>query len=273
MAILGKAGVDLTNWDSRTAGKARFREHNTSGDQRTAATWGASSIKVSRSMVTGFVFTHDGPVCNVMSLSDSTLAGEGSGITYQYESQVLLACELINAASPRAWMVHSNQGWSGQTTPLVVQRLKDILAYGLVPDILVFRAGSLNDMGAVGNPVTETIVNGWRAAMHEILALCAANGICPIVMPILPVDHSVRQIGTSDSLRRNFNTNEVRTLAAQGILVADDEVLVAGAIDGNGQGTFSIGSSTDLVHLNDVGKTLTLPPIQANILAAVGGYI
>ena len=184
----------------------------------------------------------------------------------------LLACEAINALTPNTWMVHSGLAWSGQISAAVQQRLIDLISYGIIPDILVFMAGSPNDTPNLGDPITTTVVNGWRAATGEILAICAENDICPIIIPVLPSDYSVHQWGSTDSLRRSYNT-EIRALANRGVFVADLDTAFSGAVDGNGQATFNASYSTDLVHANDTGKAVGAALIQTEILKAVGGYL
>ena len=262
-ALLGTTGDDFTNWATRTAGLVRLRVNGTAGDQRSATTgWSA----VSTGPVVGFAYAHNGPIANIMSIGDSITEGRG---TLLNESFGLLACEALNAGNPSTWLSHSSLGWSGQTTDQFVQNLKDLLQWGLVPDVLIFPLGSPNDVTAT---ITPAIVNLWRSRTAQILALCAEYRITPVAWTMLPTNASVKAYGATDQLRVSYNTEQIGTIRASGGLVVDLATAISGPLDGNGQVTLL--NTADNIHPNTTGNTVNLmPPMKAGLQTALRGLL
>ena len=243
-AFLGTSGDSFTNWSTRAAGLARQRVNSTAGDQRTATTgWTATST----GPVIGFSYNHLGPICNVVSIGDSIT--EGRSETFLEENFTLLACEALNASGPATWVSHSNLGWSGQTSAQVLVNTRDMLRAGIVPDVLVFPAGSPND---VTTTITTAIVDAWRAYVADMLALCAEYRIVPVLWTILPTNYAVKPYAATDSLRIAYNSEIVALGSSTGLTVVNMEPVFAGAVDGNGQTTLL--TSADGIHPNSTGN-------------------
>jgi hypothetical protein len=266
LALLGSSGGSdsFANWASRSAGLARFRVNSGSGDQRAATTgWVAANT----GPLVGFGYSHNGLICNVMTIGDSIAEGRA---TYIGAGFGLVAVESVNASSPKTWFTHSNAAWSGISSVAFVNQLFDALWYGIVPDIVIFPIGTPNDPGNAS--ITTAHVNNWRSRVARTLALCARYGITPIAYTMLPCNTAVNNWGTSDSLRTAYNAEMLSALAAAGVTIVDLASVFSGTTTG-GQVQYSVGLTTDGIHPNDAGIAVGAPYIKAAIETVCGSYL
>ena len=271
LQTLGNGSDSFSNWSSRPAGYVRFRANSGSGDQSTATSgWSTAST----GLCVGFAYSHLGPILNVMLVGDSI--GEGRG-TYLNEGFGQLAVDALNAQSPLTWLAYSNLSWSGGVYTTIRDGFFDALAAGIIPDVLVFPCGTLNDVGAGSNSVTAAHVNNWRARLAQMLAKCAEELICPIVYSIPPVNNAANggsyDLGASDSLRVAYNAEIKALCAASGITFIDiDASAYAGSVS-SGQVQISAGLTTDYVHPNDAGNAVIGALLQSALITVAGGYL
>lgn len=267
-AIMGGPAGSPPNfdaWATRAAGKSRIRVNSGAGDQRTAtANWGLTS----QSPLVGFAFGHAGPVFNVMSAGDSLFVGQD---TYRGAGPALLACEAINNGTPKSWMVHSNIAWSGAASTTIVQNIRETFEQGIIPDILYFPTGTPNDV-TPGNPITDTIVNNWRAYTIAILRMCASYGVLPMGCDVRPVNYAVQQWGASDSTHRKaYNTEMAARFAAMGLPYVAASSVLSGGVDGNGQETMLF--NLDNIHFTEAGKAAEGALVKDQLEIACKGYL
>ena len=267
-AVLGDAGDDYTSWVTRAAGLARFRVNGTAGNQiSTVAGWGSP---ISAGPMVGFCYAHAGPIFNIVTLGDSQSASRSED--YLGLNWVQRACEAINAGGPKTWLSHSNLAWTGQTSDCFVQHLTDLLAGGIVPDILVMQVGTVND--TAGNvALTQAVVNTWRARFIRMLAICAQARICPFVWTLPPANYVVRNYGASDALRVAYNQEIIALCAAAGIPCLDAASIVSGGVDGNGQQTILPAFNLDNIHLNAAGQNALAAAGQLILQQLLSGYL
>lgn len=266
-AMLGQSGDDFTPWATRAAGLVRFRQNATAGDQR-AATAGWSAV--STGPMVGFCYAHAGPILNVVTLGDSQ--SESRSEDYLNLNWVQRACEALNAGAPKTWLSHSNLAWTGQTSDCFVQHLVDLIASGIVPDIVVLQVGTVND--TAGNvALTAPVVNAWRARFARLLALCSQNRICPLVWTLPPANYVARQYGASDALRVAYNAEMLALCGAAGIACLDAAALVSGGLDANGQGTILPAFNLDNIHLNAAGQSALAAAAAPLLQQLLAGYL
>ena len=252
-AFLGTSGDSFANWSTRPTGLARQRVNSAVGDARASTTgWSATST----GPVIGFSYNHLGPIINVVSIGDSITEGR-STTTFLGENFTLLACESINAGTQATWVSHSNLGWSGQNTAQILVNTRDMLRSGIIPDVLVFPSGSPND---VTTTITTAIVDGWRAYVADMLALCAEYRIVPVIWTMLPVNYAVKAFGSTDTLRIAYVAEIVALVTSTGLIVVNMEPVFAGPVDGNGQTTLLY--SDDGIHPNATGNANGMVPMR-----------
>lgn len=257
-------GSEFVGWDTRAAGLMRGRVNSGAGDQRAASSgW---SLLSTATPVGGFVYSHAGPICNVMECGDSR--GEGVGGTYRGEGPVLQACEAINASGPQTYTAASCMAYSGKGSLSILNMLKDIIAAGLIPDILVFPGGTSND---ASGSVTEAIVALWKARTLAILEICAQNGILAIPTTVYPVNPAYAAWGATDARRRDFNT-WLMAIDSPTCIPCDLATPFSGPLSSS-QTTIGVGLTDDDIHPNNAGKAVIWPPLKATIEIAMRGYL
>lgn len=279
LTVGGNGTDDLTNWATKSDGRIfAFRyltgDYVSNGTARTNWNSGVSGYNTNQSQcpIVGLQYLlANGLVCTVGSAGDSIM--DGAGGTYigeNYTSQGTYNLDGRRGVTVEA----SNYGWSGQGSQASTgfkARILDILESEVAPDIMVFELGSMNDP----NPtVTTSIVNNWRYDSAVVTTACDQMGVVPIPVTVMATGYNVHPVGSSDSLRRDFNASCVgmRNLI-------DVATPMAGTTLASGPGTGQqepAASLTDVIggnigaHPTDAGKAVLSPLVEAKLRKVIG---
>lgn len=196
-----------------------------------------------------------GRVVNALGFGDSITEGQG---TYIGEGWGFPACMALSANAEGVAYEWSNLGWSGADYNAIRGHVLDAAAVpGLVRHgDVVFLAGGTPNGHTAPDWITPAGLAAQRAALMG-LARQRLDEIGAFVVPWtwLPTDPAVKAYGVTDALRRAFN-DELRSLAARGMVVADFDVKLAGAPNGDGQVLPAAETMPDTIHPGDSGNAL-----------------
>lgn len=275
LAMIRDDTASFANWPTRAEGLVRLRSHPTSGDQRlTISGWAASNITPNL----GVIFGSHRPILNVLILGDSI--AEGSGDQYPNGGFTRLAIDGFNAAGHSCGASLINQAWAGTASIFFVEQLKDAIRCGLRPDVVVFPVGTPNDMAGRDDPISATIVAGWRLMVMRILQICAQERIGVIGYSVLPVASSVRNWNLSDSQSDARRITHIAGMESQfraaGNGFVNFEQAIAGTPDASGQVQPRAGMLWDGIHPGDgstSGNRTMAPLLQAELEKHARGFL
>lgn len=257
--LVGTTGATYDSWATRPEGLVRFRRNSAAGDQTTATSgWALDSAFP----LVGLAFSTTRPMITVASIGDSI--DEAIGATNRGANQALRATELLNAQQSTYRFSHMTCGLAGAPMTRYLAAAKNILAAGVIPDVMIFPCGTPND----GSPITDAMVAAWRAGTYQLLGLCDEYGVIPIVRTMIPANFAGVAWGSSDSKRVAWNAELLATCAARGIITIDAASVLSGPVDGNGQVT--LNNTNDNIHPNSAGIELMAPLYKVAIGKVVG---
>ena len=175
------------------------------------------------------------PVLSIMGIGDSIISGDGASITgsgYGFRA----CADISTIARPVSW---TNYGFSSMATANFVSRLTDAIAAGFRPSVLVVPSFSPND----GAP-TQAVIDACKANLIQMLELCRANNITPIIVTPAPRSYAAPEEAFRQSL-----CAWVRGL--HGRIILDADKILAATPGGNAQ---AAALSNDQLHPNDAGN-------------------
>lgn len=260
----GNGTDDFTNWASRTDGNLWIARNQAGVEGTQNPANFTTTTNASQSVIIGFQFLVRGKIVTHLIVGDSTDEGRGTFIGRGFAGQ---AIEEMSGTAGNPTMVFANSGWSGQAMATFGERAIDILnSDHMRPDVLIMPAGSPND--PANSPITATHVATWRRQTARVQAACRAANVPLILVTVMPVNSSVNNWGTSDSLRRDYNA-EVLAKRDKGVLVLDASTLMSGATTG-GQVQMRSDVQTDGIHPDDRGNAILAEALKPLLRLAMG---
>ena len=267
VTLMGSAADDFTNWASRSTHLVAFRSKAGSYNAASVASGFDSSSNESWSPIAGIEVSCRGRVLNLGVVGDSNDDGRGTYIGAGYG--LSLADSLASLIGLPVF--YSNLAWPGQTTGNARNHVIDMISQGLLPNLLIAPAVSINDYTA--DTITETMMNISRGNVSRMLAELSDATKPPklVLRNCSPVAHTVsgHNHGATDSIRVARNAEVLNTFDALGIPVFDCATPVNGATV-SGQVEPAVGMSDDGIHLNDTGISAVLPNALAAAKRALG---
>jgi lysophospholipase L1-like esterase len=256
--VYGNGTDDFTNWATRSDGRKWIARRQQVEAVNTPSNF-TSTTNVSQSPIVGIQYLARGKVVTVMGVGDSITDGRS---TYLGEGFILPAVEELTATDLA--VEYANIGWSGQAMNTFAERAIDALESDVVrPDILVMPVGSPNDPG--NSTITAAHLATWRSKRARLEAAARRAGVPVVLWTMLPVNTAVNNWGASDSIRRDYNTEQ---LARKGILIADTAAAVSGTVTG-GQTQMTSESQSDGIHPNAAGNALLKAVVKPVIAEAI----
>lgn len=249
ISILGNGGSDnFANWATRPNGRIWIMRHNDGDCVTTPANFVSTTNRI-QSPIVGVQYVARGRVVTVMGVGDSITDGRG---TYIGEGFGLPACEAVSSMSGVAveWW---NNGWAGLGLGnWAAPGFEDMIAAGLIPDIVITPNGSPNEFGT---PILASNIASSRQSLARILHAARENQVTPIVWTVLPTNPAIKDYNASDALRVGHNAATLQ-MAQRGVHVVDMAAALSGVTDGDGQVNILAGCTTDNIHPNDAGNAL-----------------
>lgn len=248
ISVIGNGSTDdYTNW--RTASNGRIwvaRQMNGNQTATAGASW--STTDISQTTIAGFIFYCEGQVVSIGTAGDSVAFGFGSTrkgagvmeyIADYFNSLTGVATSTINIAR------------AGASTDEYKYGVADLIAAGIVPDVMLLSGGTINDLSttlAAGN------VRKWRRWLSINMAACWDAGCVPVPMTV--VASTAKAMDSTDSLRVAHNA-DLLTWRAQGQPVIDFAGAIGGSdSDADGQIEPPVALVPDATHPNDAGNAL-----------------
>lgn len=253
--IMGLPAVSVGNWRSHPSGRVWvMRKHD--GDAVTTPASFTSTADINQSVIVGVQYLARGKVITVMGQGDSIMEGQG---TYMNEGYLLPAA--IALQSGIGIPVETAQcAWSGTTGDTFVYRTEDVLAAGIVPDVLVQAIASPNGYTtAISMAQRDTA----RALLPRLLK-AAADKTRVVLVTWMPAD--AKPWGADDARRRELNAD---VKYWPGVTTCDASTALSGADDANGKTLLLTGVSDDALHPNDSGNALIAPLCAAAMRAVL----
>lgn len=271
LPVFGNGTNDVkTNWASKSDGRI-WAMRNAAGDFVSDPTlWpasGAGITNTSQSPIAGVQFLAKGKVLNFAGGGDSIVDGFGS--TYQGESYVMRLSENLHNAGTLA-TAYANFAWSGKQSNGkggFHNSLLDMLDSEVLPAVLIFESGSLNDPSPL---LTAAIVNQWKSNTLLVVDKCIRRGVVPMPVTVMPSTYASHALGATDSLRLAHNADILSFYNARGITCLDVATPIAGATEGHGQQEPDATFLPDGSHPNDLGCTTIVNYIEPTVRSALG---
>ena len=248
ISVIGNGSTDdYTNW--RTASNGRIwvsRQMN--GNQTATAGSSWSTTDISQTTIAGFIFYCEGQVVSIGTVGDSVAFGFGSTrkgagvmeyIADYFNSSTGVATSTINIAR------------SGASTDEYKYGVGDLIAAGIVPDVMLMGGGTINDLSPT---IAAANVRKWRRWVTIQMGQCWDAGCVPVPMTIAPTTSAGKAMAATDSLRVAHNT-DLLTWRARGQPVIDLSGAIGGAATGTGgQIEPSVAMAADGVHPTDAAN-------------------
>lgn len=252
--LTGGIPDNFTNWATRTDGqRCIMRQQN--GDCVTDPTTFTSTVNVSQCPIVGIDFLFPGKGKTVGRLSDSIVDGRandnGGCLGDSYVSK---AIKLLRDADPTGPVITDvNFGWAGQPANGVsgfLARGMDIIGSVVQPNVLVFSAGSINDV------ISAAAVAAWKTGTLKLIDKCLANRVEPVLVTLMASSYTGHPNGALDALRLEHNAWLLATCAVMGIRCVDVATPMAGSIEAHGQQELNPLYTGDGVHPNMAGDAM-----------------
>jgi len=256
LPVYGDGTDNFTNWSTRTDGRIWAARQQAGVNVSSGFT---STTNTSQSPIVGFQYLARGKVITVAGVGDSITDGRG---TYLNEGFILPAVDALSSMSGTAYE-YMDCGWSGQTMATFAERAIDILQSNIKPDVLVLPAASPND---ISTTIAASHITAFRGQRSRVIAEARKLGVPVILWTWLPSNTAVKNYGSTDSLRADYNA-EVLAQAGRGLLVADASTALSGLTSG-GQVQLATSATTDGIHPNDTGNATLRDLIKPFILQA-----
>jgi lysophospholipase L1-like esterase len=268
IVVSGNGSDDFGNWAGHPSGLVhRMRHRIAATDYAASGNWANfnasnAAIASSGSPIAGIQYLANGKVVNLFGFGDSITEGRGTYLGEGFGTPAAIALSANGAGIAHNW---NNLAWSGQTTPQILQNLKDAIAAGIMPPhaVIVLPSGSPNNVG--NRAMTASDISGaaggvTASAQGDLAQMLAAIALgIPTAQPVLwtwmATNSAVNGYGATDALRRGYN-DLVRQMAGRGQIVADIDTALAGTADASGQVQMRGGTTTDGIHPNDAGNAL-----------------
>jgi lysophospholipase L1-like esterase len=241
ISTIGDGTDDYTNW--RTVADGRLwvsRQMN--GNQTATIGSGWSTTDISQTTIAGFIFYYEGQVVSIGVTGDSTAFGFGSTnkgaglvswLAGRYQGVGGVAVETINIAR------------SGASTDAYKYGIADLIAAGIVPDVMLMGGGTINDLSPT---VAAANVRKWRRWLTIQMAQCWDAGCVPVPMTVPPTTSAAKAMAATDALRVAHNA-DLMSWRARGQPVIDLSAAVGGSATGTGgQIEPSVAAAADGVH-------------------------
>jgi lysophospholipase L1-like esterase len=245
ISVIGNGGSDTyTNW--RTASNGRiWLSRQMNGNQTATAGSAWSTTDISQTTIAGFIFYCEGQVVSIGAVGDSVAFGFGS--TRKGAGVMEYLADYFNVFTGVATST-INIARSGASTDEYKNGIADLIAAGIVPDVMLISGGTVNDLAstlAAGN------VRKWRRWVSIQMSQCWDAGCVPVVVTVAPVTSAVKALAATDALRIAHNA-DLLTWRARGQPVIDLSTAVGGAGTGTaGQIEPPAGMAPDGTHPND----------------------
>lgn len=269
VVIAGNGSDSFTNWATRSEGYTyRWREQPGSYTASNQAGF-TSTTNTSRSPIIGVSYQpRDGRVINTLGLGDSNGAGYGAYIS---ENHMLLAGEALTASTgvPHE---HSDLAWAGHASAAIATGVTDTMAAltasaGFKFDVAHLSSATQNDwaQGPTASEITAATISTMEQRLATARDTLARAGV-PVIRSTWQAS-TARNWGTSDSLRRDFDTRLRGTM--RGDIVVDLASVLDGAPDGTtGQAALKPAYDQDTAHFNRAGHQ-ACAPLSARAIAMV----
>lgn len=244
ISTIGDGTDDYTNW--RTVPDGRLwvsRQMNGNHTSTAGASW--STTDISQTTIAGFIFYYQGQVISVGVAGDSVAFGfgstnKGAGLVSQFAAQYQgvngQAVEIINIAR------------SGAATDGYKFGVQDLIAAGIVPDVMFISGGTINDY--VGSLAAGN-VRKWRRWVAIQTAQCWDAGCVPVPLTVAPTTFAAEAMGATDALRVAHNA-DLLSWRSRGQPVVDLSGAVGGLPTGTGgQIEPSAEMAPDGIHPSD----------------------
>ena len=256
LTLMGNSAgtTDYTGWASRTDRPFVLRYND--GDCVTTPASFTSTTNRSTGPIVGIQYElESGEVVTLGGVGDSITDGAGGslfGLSWGFNAAMALQKPWRNAD----WC---NLGWSGINMAGVANLATDFYAFArraklTVPTIMFTPNASPN---SIVPPIETAEMTNQRPLAEGIARLAKQSGSVPIVWKIIATNPSVKDYGSSDSERRDYNDGWDDDADGNGIIVADMDAIMAGVTDGDGQVNIVAGATDDGIHPNDTGHGLT----------------
>jgi len=205
------------------------------------------------------------PAMSVMGSGDSIVDCSGLAADV-FSSWGFRACADASAAGRRAtWM---NMGGSSMDAINNWARCQEIINAGIVPDVLVIQAASVNDNSGTGWQTTSNLpalVQKSKARAIEIAQYARSKNIGRVIMvPIMPRN---TQDATQSAARVAFNDWLEGICATRGMGYLDCSALGDGAAAERWVPAYNFGG--DGIHPNELAFDEVLAPALATQLRAI----
>jgi hypothetical protein len=195
----------------------------------------------------------------VMVIGDSIDDGAGASSRrgWQYLAQAEVSTvgapvEVVSAAIGGA----NSAAWRSRVAAAVA---------AVQPDYVILPWFEVNDTNV---PMTSSHIQAMAGSIGAALSDIREAGAVPILRTGIPVNATgtfAKAFGSSDSLRRDRNSELLAGFPAELIMDADSSV--AGEDDGNGQIEFAAGLTTDALHPNDSGHAAIAEQVAAPLFS------
>lgn len=273
-----------TNWESRSDFPSVMRRND--GDcVTTPASFTSTTNQQSGTMIAGLVVECDnGQLLTIGATGDSITNGAGiavGGVNQYGLGWVSKTAYALNTVHRGVLPVML--GWSGINMAGIANIATDFYAFlkaqGL-PSPNIFFAPNASP-NSITPPITSTQMNNQLPFADLIAQTVHGAGGIPVIWTIIPTNPSVKNYGSSDSFRRDYNdTWRTRANALTGFVVADMDARMAGVTDGSGQANIASGLTDDGIHPNasghDAMRDRAISAVRAVLPAAgyaVGGLV
>lgn len=256
ITALGLSSVNVTNWRNHPSGRiVVMRKHD--GDAANTPANLVSTTDINQTIIAGVQYLARGKVLTVMAQGDSIMEGQG---TYMNEGYALPACLSVQA-SLGIPVELAQCAASGTTGDTFVYRTEDLIAAGVVPDVLLQALASPN-----GYTTTFTTAqrDTARALLPRLMSLGKANRLRMVLSTFTPND--TKLWGADDANRIALNSD---VAAWPEVNICDASTALSGSVDGTGKTLLASGVSDDGLHPNDAGNALIVPLATAAIYSAL----
>lgn len=265
ITIRGLSSDNITNWLTHPTGRI-WGTRRANGDRATTnqTTFEGVSSAISQSPVVGVQYRARGIVYTVMNCGDSNDEGHASATNIGAGFGFQACCDLSD--KNRIAVEYANIGYAGSSMTNILGEATRAFAAGIAPDIFQFPAGTQN---SVTTTITDANIAAIQQVVGDLWALGTVNRAVPICRTWMPVNAAVEDYGSSDSLRRAFNT-KILEMRARGLLVVDVDAALRGSLDGDDHMQLNPAFTGDGAHANDAGIASTDPLYRATYQMITG---
>ena len=243
ITTLGLSSASVTNWRSHPSGRVWvMRKHD--GDAANTPANLSSTTDINQTIIAGVQYLARGKVITVMAQGDSIQEGQG---TYLNEGYALPACLAVQT-SIGIPVELAQCAVSGSTGDTFVYRTEDLIAAGIVPDVLIQAIASPNGYTTAFSTSQRDTA---RAMLPRLLQQMKAARVRIALGTFTPND--TKLWGADDANRIALNAD---VAAWPGLTVYDASAVTSGVVDGTGKTLLKSGVSSDGLHPNDAGNAL-----------------